>query len=359
MVLGVARWRRAQLRPVDRDVLVLGGMLLLPLAYFAVVVAVAKPSLGDLMSVAGMSPLGIALATLAIGLFQRAAYARHRLPVPRDREAMLIASAAMAALTIIAFGIFKQSILPGRGFGFDPLLARMGRLMLGGRSPWEVTHALFGSLWPTWVIDRLYSFWIIPVGVLPMLATVLAPTKRRRLQVVLAWALAWMLIASVGAWLGGSAGPCFYPELIGPDANFAELGRRLDALRHAAAAQGTTIDAVAYQRMLLDAHQGRAMIAAGGISAMPSMHVALAMLLVLAAQAILPVLHRAAIAYLAVIWIGSIHLGWHYAVDGPVAVLAMLAVWRLSGRLARAAYPDADGSALPEPAAIARAAQAG
>lgn len=339
--MGVMRSRRAVWLPVDRDAMLLVGVLAVPIVYAAAVLAIARPSLNGLAAVAGMTPLGTVLGALSIGLFQRAAYARHGLNAPREREAMLVTGAAMAIVTVIAFGIFKQTILPARGFVFDPLLARMGRLMLGGTTPWQVTHALFGSLWPTWAIDRLYSLWIIPVGSLPMLAAVLARSRRQWVQVVLAWVLGWIVIASVGAWIGGSAGPCFYPQLIAPDANFALLGRRLAALSEAAAASGTTINAVAYQQMLLDGYRAKTLIAAGGISATPSMHVAFATLLVLAARVMLPRLYRAAIVYLAVIWVGSIHLGWHYAVDGPIAVLAMLAVWRLSGRLARAICPDA------------------
>lgn len=357
MAMGAMASRSAGTCAVDRDFLVLGSILAIPLGYGAVVVLSARPTVAQMIAVAGMTPLGIALSVLAIGLFQRAAFARDGLAVPREREVALLVSGLAAVLTITGFGIFKQTILPVRGFPFDPLLARMGRIMLGGTTPWEVTHALFGSLWPTIVIDRLYSFWILPVGTLPMLAAALAPTKRRRTQLVLAWMLAWILIATLGAWLLGSAGPCFYPSLVGADQNFATLGQRLARLADEAAARGSSLDAVRYQRMLLDAYQSRTLIAAGGISAMPSMHVAFATLLVLAARTMVPVLHYPAMLYLAVIWIGSVHLGWHYAVDGPVAVLAMLAVWRLSGWLARQAYPDAEGRAVPMSWPLARAAR--
>jgi hypothetical protein len=37
--------------------------------------------------------------------------------------------------------------------------------------------------------------------------------------------------------------------------------------------------------------------------------------------------------FLALVFIGSIHLGWHYAVDGYLAVAFAWALWRLTGWL--------------------------
>jgi hypothetical protein len=36
-----------------------------------------------------------------------------------------------------------------------------------------------------------------------------------------------------------------------------------------------------------------------------------------------------------VIFIGSIHLGWHYAIDGYASALATAAIWIAVGRLLR------------------------
>jgi hypothetical protein len=34
-----------------------------------------------------------------------------------------------------------------------------------------------------------------------------------------------------------------------------------------------------------------------------------------------------------VILIATVHLGWHYAIDGYVGILGTLLIWRLTGRL--------------------------
>ena len=58
------------------------------------------------------------------------------------------------------------------------------------------------------------------------------------------------------------------------------------------------------------------------------------LLFALAASKIRPLLGWIFGAYAALIWIGSIHLGWHYAVDGLVAAASTIALWKVAGWLA-------------------------
>lgn len=65
----------------------------------------------------------------------------------------------------------------------------------------------------------------------------------------------------------------------------------------------------------------------GGISAMPSLHVATAVLFALTAWRIHWVLGVLFWFYALVIQMGSVHLGWHYAVDGYVGATVALVIW--------------------------------
>lgn len=70
-----------------------------------------------------------------------------------------------------------------------------------------------------------------------------------------------------------------------------------------------------------------------GISAMPSMHVAIAVLFALWLQSYRNTwLTITGWAYASVIYLSSIHLGWHYATDGPVSAAFVASVWWLVGR---------------------------
>jgi hypothetical protein len=72
-----------------------------------------------------------------------------------------------------------------------------------------------------------------------------------------------------------------------------------------------------------------------GISAMPSVHVAVAVLFALLGWRISSWLGWIFSLYAGVILIGSVHLGWHYAVDGYLSIAGALAIWAVVGMLRR------------------------
>lgn len=64
----------------------------------------------------------------------------------------------------------------------------------------------------------------------------------------------------------------------------------------------------------------------GGISAMPSMHVALALWSLFAARSIDTRLTIPFAVYVTVIWLASVASGWHWASDGLASILAVLLI---------------------------------
>jgi hypothetical protein len=45
-------------------------------------------------------------------------------------------------------------------------------------------------------------------------------------------------------------------------------------------------------------------------------------------------------AYMALIWIGSVHLGWHYFSDGIAAIAAGALIWRVAEALTQITITD-------------------
>ena len=264
----------------------------------------------------------------------------------RDYFASLFWPPLLFATLLASFNAFKQMILPLAGFSWDPMLAAADKALFLGVDPWRVSHALLGSEEMTALIDRAYHGWFVPMS-LGLIACAWMPrsTFRLRTQYMLSYIGVWIGIGSILAFLMPSAGPCFYETFVGGHASFHELLQRLASVQSDTGAVMTSLN---NQEMLVRLHGADKLVIGGGISAMPSVHCGLAALFALAAFQ----LHRGVgwfvAAYATVIWIGSFHLGWHYALDGLVSIALTFGIWVLCGRIAVALDNQAP---LQEPAA--------
>ena len=265
-----------------------------------------------------------------------------------DRCASLLWPPLLFATLLSSFNAFKQMILPLAGFRFDPLFAAADRALFLGTDPWRITHALLGSPQATWLIDHGYHGWFVPMSV-GLLACAWMPrsTYRLRTQYMLSYIGVWIGIGSVLAFLLPAAGPCFYGQFAGNDPGLDALLHRLGQIQ---AELGTPLHALHNQQMLLQLHGADALAVGGGISAMPSVHISLAVLFACAAFGLDRRAGWAMSVYAAMIWIGSIHLGWHYAIDGLVAAPLTVGLWVACGRIADRLARDESLAREPVPA---------
>jgi hypothetical protein len=72
-----------------------------------------------------------------------------------------------------------------------------------------------------------------------------------------------------------------------------------------------------------------------GISAMPSVHLAVATLNALLLTRLSRIAGAIGWAYLGAILVGSVYLGWHYAIDGYVSIAVVGLIWLGVDRLCR------------------------
>jgi hypothetical protein len=227
-----------------------------------------------------------------------------------------------------AFSFFKCLIPAIQPFVWDAPLAAWDQRLHFGMQPWELLQPLLGAPSITRAIDFCYILWV-PVVTFAMVWFMLGRwDSRHRMQVLLTNVLAWFLLGNVAATLFASAGPCYYEHVTSSAGPYRSLMEYLTGVdeRHG-------MYALSIQQWLWEGYSVRETTLGYGISAMPSLHVGIAFLLVLATWKSARMLSYIALIYTTIILIGSIHLGWHYALDGYVAMLGTWAAWWAVGRL--------------------------
>lgn len=237
---------------------------------------------------------------------------------------------ASAALTIAMFILFMGSfttfktlmpVLMG-GFPYDRLQADIDAFLHGGVDPGPVLFNLLGDplvlqalRWNYAVVWMAFTF--VPV----FFVAVLREAEGIRLRYFLSFAFVWTVLGSLLACLFLSGGPAFYALVTGDAARF---GPQLQALLERS---GPT-----YQPYLWQSYIDGTVGLGTGISAFPSVHVGAAMMNALFLREINRIAGFFGFAYVAVIAVSSVLLGWHYAIDGYVSIAV---VWLLHTGLKR------------------------
>jgi membrane-associated phospholipid phosphatase len=96
---------------------------------------------------------------------------------------------------------------------------------------------------------------------------------------------------------------------------------------------------VKFQHYLIVTHNEALSSLGTGISAFPSIHVAIATLYALVGWRISRFARVVSLAFLATILVGSIHLGWHYSLDGYASIIGTCAIYRAVGWALRRGAP--------------------
>jgi hypothetical protein len=245
-------------------------------------------------------------------------------------------------LMFASFGMLKMLMPRYRPFIFDEIFSKIDYYLFFGRHPWTVTHYLFGSDFSTKIIDIIYSLWVETLFVF-MIGFALFASRTDRARFFLVYALIWILLGVFGAYLGSSAGPCFLHFMNHESArDFEGLMKNLNAISfRLSGGDGYGLSALYWQNVLWNAHASNNISFSMGISAMPSLHNAISVLYVLACFRIGKFLGSMAFVFAASIFVGSIHLGLHYAVDGIVAAISVIFIWcAVDTWLRRAGYDE-------------------
>jgi hypothetical protein len=249
----------------------------------------------------------------------------------RERVLLALPVLALWPITASAFSYLKSVIPLVQPFYLDPMLRDWDLALHFGIDPWRILQPLLGYTWITYLINFGYTLWFFVLQAMLVLQSGAAGNRQRRMQFLLTMALAWALIGSLAATFMSSAGPCFYGLVVGGADPYAPL---MAYLRGVAATLGEwhlPFTALMLQDLLWESYATNGFGLAKGISAAPSMHVGSSWIIWRLSWDLGRRARIAGSLFLAFIFIGSIHLGWHYAVDGYLAVAAAWLLWRLVG----------------------------
>tara|TARA_B100001179_G_scaffold152796_1_gene111209 strand:- start:1677 stop:2525 length:849 start_codon:yes stop_codon:yes gene_type:complete len=229
-------------------------------------------------------------------------------------------------ILIVFFSLFTSaknmipSIIP---FSWDLTLTNWDRFLHGGKLPWEILHDSIGSYTTTHILSTFYKIWfIIKFGTMIWQAFA-KENEELREQFFLSTLLSWIIIGTILATIFSSVGPCFYGKLY-PDSidPYAELMAHI----YAADALGKVYDVPAME-YLWSAYMGHSGGVFSGISAFPSMHVSLATIFMLTGWRISKFIGILFTCFFVLTLVGSVYLGWHYAVDGYYSFVCTCLIW--------------------------------
>jgi hypothetical protein len=245
-----------------------------------------------------------------------------------SRLSGVLVTALIMPLFLNTYGSWKGMIPDLHPFALDQAFTDLDRLLHLGLLPWQLLQPVLGHPAVTRGIDVLYILWLpINAGVLVWQGWSRRPERSR---FFLSYMIIYIVLGTAGAIALSAAGPCYYEAVTGRPSPYAPLMSYLNAVD-----TEQPLIAVRVQRTLWENYATGQNMPFVGISAMPSVHVAVAVLFALLGWRTSRWLGWVFTVYAGVILFGSVHLGWHYAVDGYISIAGALVIWAAVGALPR------------------------
>lgn len=252
-----------------------------------------------------------------VGLFRR--------PAP-----FVLALPLLLAMIVFNKGLLelKPMIPLVKPFSYDTTLMAWDRALHFGYDPWALLQPIMGRDIITFVFNMAYNMWFLALFGTFMWFGFARQATVVRTQFFVAYMLTWWIGGGLMALYFSSAGPAYYGLLGHSPDPYAPLLAYLKDVD-----SRMPLWALDAQQLLWDGYQGK--VTPVGISAFPSMHNASAVLFALAAARVNRTAGICFAIYAGMILVGSVHLGWHYAVDGYASLVLALVAWWLAGFVAR------------------------
>jgi len=232
----------------------------------------------------------------------------------------------LISLTGYVFLSFKVNIPNFAPFSWDHAFAKIDRLLFFGYDPWVLTHWVFPGLDGAVYLDAAYVLWFVVMNLCNVSVALLPMRNHTRLTYLLAYGINGVIGGGFIAIMMPAVGPVYMEKITG-DPTFVPLMDLLYQYSHL-----TELRALRLQEILWESYANPD-VDPLGISAFPSMHVEMAATFACLGFAVNRVIGWTLAAFTAIILIGSVHLGWHYAIDGIGGIALALLFWWISARV--------------------------
>lgn len=255
---------------------------------------------------------------------------RRMIAILRHHDTMVRGIPMFLSLLIFmyAFTLFKANIEKFIPFSWDVTFDRWDQALHFGTRPWEWLQPIFGNVVGTLILNVNYNFWFMVMQLFWIYFGFIHKPGLDRSRFYISFFLTWSIGGSLMAILFSSAGPCYYHMVVDGVNPYKPLMLQLQDFNAI-----VPIWAMDTQAMLWNLHSNDSVM--GGITAMPSMHNATALLFVLTTWNKSKRLRNLLILHMILIFLGSVHLGWHYAVDAYVAWALTLVLWSAAHLIAK------------------------
>lgn len=222
----------------------------------------------------------------------------------------------------------KAAIPALNPYVWDSSLANLDRIIHFGYQPWQLLQPIIGYAPVTFLINFNYNLWFFIMWMVWIFFGFSTHTSELRTRFFLSFFAVWIIGGSLMAISVSSAGPCYFSRLGLTPNPYLGLLNYLHSVNEVIPVWSVQLQDAMWEGYLSNAGVRE-------ISAMPSMHNGSALLFALAGYQVSKFWGRALAAQAVGVFIGSIHLAWHYAVDSYVAWLLALAVWFAMAPVAR------------------------
>jgi hypothetical protein len=236
----------------------------------------------------------------------------------REHGGLILASSLVFVLGLAAYTTYKVNLPHVVPFFADPALARLDKALHGG-NPWQTLYYAIpekGALVVDFFYTRVWPFLLVGVFLFNI-AFVRGTVLLRYLWTLM---FAYMVMGGAVATICSSVGPIFYSDFY-PDTG--EFLRQKEIIL----ANPYIGDVGVYSRYLLDNFRAGELAFGTGISAFPSVHMAIAALTAWVFTSYGRGFAIVGWLYAAIIEYGSIYTGWHYGLGGYASTIAVSLCW--------------------------------